>query len=112
ASIGRLDQRQALQPRQLRATARDVGDVRGLRWGLERENGRIRDRADVEHVRLGIEGAAFPVRTTRRVRERQRAASAVSRLRKRGWRENRAETKRLHAFDSLGAQLRREVDEV
>ena len=72
---------------------------------------RVRVRGDIEDPRLGVERPTVPVPATRRAGKRERTPG-VSRSRHRRRREHRPEHVGLDDLERLGAQLRREVDQI
>ena len=93
------------------STALDEVHVRSRGIVDQAEARRIRCGEDVDDARLGIERAAFPVRSTRGVGQHQRAGFAPF-----AWRDRRREdrTDLVEARDAqrLGLQLRRPVDQI
>ena len=107
----RLEHRQAFRPHQHVVARLDIGIV-GARRIAFRQPRRIRPVADrhIKNVRRRIIGACIPVRAAAIARIDQRAALARADFADR--RVHRTLVVLLHHLQRLGAQLRREVDQV
>src|SRR5439155_1362755 len=88
-----------------------VVHLRSVRSGNEPKLGDSRVGENVKDFRLGIDGAALPVRTAGRSRHHQRGQRALP-LAHDGWREDGTDLVFRHEPQGFRPELGREVDEV